>query len=97
MVLEMTKPVFAGFFRPCDTQTDLLSSRDCLHGGESFDFRILKNGGFLSKPFVSGKTLFDISVNTDQICMGFGAETPGKYKQHVHLSYFRTKIWLKSY
>ena len=39
---------------------------------------ILKNGGFLSKPLDSGKTFFDFSVNTDQICMGFEADTPGK-------------------
>ena len=44
------------------------------------DFRILKNGGFLSKPLVSGKTFLDISVNTDQICMGFEADTPEKWK-----------------
>ena len=35
------------------------------HSGESCDFRILKNGGFLSQPLDSGKTFFDISVNTD--------------------------------
>ena len=31
-------------------------------GGESRDFRILKNGGFLSKPRISGKNFFDIPV-----------------------------------
>ena len=43
------------------------------HGGESQDFRGLKNGGFLSNPLDSGKTLFDITVNTGQIGMGFEA------------------------
>ena len=57
----------------------------------------IKNGVFLSNPLDSGKTLFDISVNTDQIGMGFEADTPGERKQHVHLSDFQTKIWLKSY
>ena len=41
---------------------------------ESRDFRV-KNGGFLSKPLDSGKTLLDISANTGQIYMGFEAET----------------------
>ena len=50
------------------------------NGGESHDFRILKNGGLLSKPLDSGKTFSDIYVNTDQIDMGFKfkADTPGK-------------------
>ena len=43
------------------------------------------------------KTLFDISVNTDQIGMGFEADTPEQWQQHVYLRDFRTKIWLKSY
>ena len=47
-----------------------------VQGGESRVFRILKNGGFLSKSLYSGKTFFDISVNTDQIGMGFEADTP---------------------
>ena len=47
-------------------------------GGESRDFRGLKNGGFLSKPVDSGKRFFDSSANTDQIGMGFKADTPGK-------------------
>ena len=49
------------------------------HGGESGDFRGLKNGGFLSNPLDSVKTLFDISINTHQIGMGFEAD-PGKKK-----------------
>ena len=52
---------------------------------QSRDFRGLKNGGFLSKSLDSGKTLFDISVNIDQIDMGFEADTMGKRKEHVHL------------
>ena len=31
-----------------------------------------------SKPLDSGKTIFDISVNTDQIGMVFKADTPEK-------------------
>ena len=50
------------------------------NGGESGDFSILKNGGFLSKPFDSGKTFIGISVNTDQNGMGFEAENPEKMK-----------------
>ena len=46
------------------------------HGIESCNFRLLKNGGLLSKPLHSGKTFFDISVNTDQFGMGFEADTP---------------------
>ena len=47
----------------------------------------IKNGRFLSKPLDSGitKTFFDISVNTDQISMGFEADTREKLKQHAHL------------
>ena len=48
------------------------------HGGELLDFGLLKNGGFVSKPLDSGKTFFDISLNTDQIGMGFEADTAGK-------------------
>ena len=50
------------------------------HRGELRDFRILKKGGFLSKPLDSGKTFFGISVNTDPIGMRFEAENPGKMK-----------------
>ena len=32
----------------------------------------------IENPFDSGKTYFDISVNTDQIGMGFEADTPEK-------------------
>ena len=30
----------------------------------------------LKKPVDSGKTFFDISINTGQICMGFEADIP---------------------
>ena len=33
-----------------------------------------------------GKTLFDISVNTGQICMKFEADTPQKILKCVHLT-----------
>ena len=39
----------------------------------------------MSKPLDSGKTFFNISVNTGQICMGFEADTTEKRKQHVYL------------
>ena len=45
----------------------------------------------------SGKTLFDIFVNTDQIGMGFKADTPRKRSNMPIFSDFQTKIWLKSY
>ena len=32
----------------------------------------------------SGKTSFDISVNTGQILMGFEEDTPAKLHQHAH-------------
>ena len=38
----------------------------------------------LKKNVDSGKTFFDISVNTGQICMGFEAEIPEKLKQQAH-------------
>ena len=53
-------------------------SRTQNHGEQSLDLKILKNGGFLSKPLDSGKTFFDISVSTDQIGMGFEADSPEK-------------------
>ena len=39
----------------------------------------------------SGKTLFDISVNTGQICMRFEADTPQKLLKYAHLSNFPDK------
>ena len=48
------------------------------HSRESCDFRILKTGRFLSKSHDSGKTFFDISVSTNQIGMGFEADTAEK-------------------
>ena len=38
----------------------------------------------LKNPVYSGKTFFDYSVNTGQIDMGFGADTPEKRPQHAH-------------
>ena len=51
----------------------------------------------VEKKIDSGNTFFDIFVHTDQIGMEFKADTPEKRKQYVHLSGFRTKIWLKGY
>ena len=39
----------------------------------------------------SGKTLFDISVNTGQICMKFEADTPQKLLKYAHLTKFSNK------
>ena len=47
----------------------------------------------MSKPLDSGKTFFEISVNTDQIGMGFEADTP---KNEINMSIFsdyQKKIW----
>ena len=54
------------------------SVHNIFQSGEPRDFTILKTGGFLLKPLDSGKTFFDITANTDEICMGFEAVTPGK-------------------
>ena len=45
------------------------------HGGESSEFKTTTMADTIEKPFDSGKTFFDISVNTGQICMGFEANT----------------------
>ena len=52
-----------------------LRNHKVYQGGESHDFRGLKNGGFLSKSVDSGKAFFDISVNTNQIGVGFKADS----------------------
>ena len=67
-----------------------------LHGGESRDFR-LKNGGFLTNPHDTGKTLFDISINTDQIGMVLKQIPREKESNMSIFSDFQTKTWLKSY
>ena len=43
----------------------------------------------------SGKTLFDISVNTGQICIIFEADTPQKLLKYAHPPKFSDKklIW----
>ena len=46
--------------------------------GESCDFKTTTMADTIEKTVNSGKTLFDISVNTGQICMGFEADTPEK-------------------
>ena len=42
-----------------------------------------KMADFFSKPLDSGNTFFDISVNTGQICMAFGADTPEKNNRPI--------------
>ena len=39
----------------------------------------------------SGKTLFDIAVNTGQICMKFEADTPQKLLKYAHLTKYSDK------
>ena len=41
---------------------------------------------FLEILWDSDKTLFDISVNTGQICMNFEADTPQKILKYAHLT-----------
>ena len=45
-------------------------------GGESRDFKTATMADTIEKPVDSGKTFFDMFINTDQICMGFKADTP---------------------
>ena len=40
-------------------------------------------------------SFFDISVNNDRICMGFEADTPAKWKQHVHFERLSDKDLVK--
>ena len=49
------------------------------HSGESCDFRGLKMADSCPNPSIQVR-LFDISVNTDQIVMGFEADTQEKSK-----------------
>ena len=48
------------------------------HSGESHDFRTTTMADTSQPTVHSGKTFFDISVNTGQIAMGFEAVTPEK-------------------
>ena len=62
------------------------------HGGEPTSHHvILMIGIFLEILCDSGKTLFDISVNTGQICMKFEADTPQKWLKYAHLTKFSDK------
>ena len=65
------------------------------HGGESCDFKTTTMADTNENPIDSGKTFFDISVNTDQIGMGYEADIPEKFQQHAIVCDFQTKIWLK--
>ena len=44
----------------------------------------------------SGKTFYDISFNTGQICMRFEADIRKNDSNRHNLCGFQTKIWLKS-
>ena len=49
------------------------------------------NRSRVPKTVDSGKTFFDISVNTGQICMGSKADTLEKGHQHAHIIVFSDK------
>ena len=49
-----------------------------MRGGELRDFKTTTIADIVEKTVDSGKTFFDISVNTGQNCMGFKADTLGK-------------------
>ena len=57
----------------------------------SRDFNKWVHGIFIEIVCDSGKTLFDISVNTGQICMKFEADTPQKLLKYAHLIKFPDK------
>ena len=50
------------------------------HCGESLDFKTTIMADTIEKTLHSGKTFFDISGSTGQICIGFVADTPDKMK-----------------
>ena len=63
------------------------------HGGESPDFKTTTMADHIEKkPVDSGKTFFETSVNTGQICMGFEADTPENDSNMPIVCDFRTKI-----
>ena len=47
------------------------------------------------KPLDSGKTFFDISVNTDKICIEFEADIPEKWQTHAHCMQLSDKDLVK--
>ena len=51
----------------------------------------------MSKPFDLGKTIFDISINNDQIGMRFEADTPDNCQEHVYLLRLSDKDLVKKY
>ena len=55
------------------------------HSEKSLNFLTTTKANTIKKnPANSGKTFFDISVNTGQICMGFKADTPEKWQQQAN-------------
>ena len=45
----------------------------------------------IEKNVDSGKTFFDISINTGQICLGFEIDTMEKWQQHAHCMWLSDK------
>ena len=66
------------------------------HDEESRDFKTITMADTIEKTLHSGKTFFDISVTTGQICRGVEADTPESDSNRPIVCDFRTKIWLKS-
>ena len=56
-----------------------LAPTNWLKRGEARDLRVLK-----MEDTCPEKSFFDISFNSGQICIGFKADTPEKWQQHVH-------------
>ena len=60
-------------------KANLVNTYKSKNGGETRDFKTQKRVQIpLKTPIDPGKAFFDISVNTGQIFMGFGADTPEK-------------------
>ena len=67
--------------RPCKFIRNILGTFIAdKHGGESRDFKTARIADTIEKSIDSGKTFFDISINSDQICTGFKVDAPGKLK-----------------
>ena len=64
------------------------------HGRESRDFKTTTMADTIEKTDDSCKTVFDISVNTGQICMGFKVE---KWQQQAHCRRLSDKDLVKKF
>ena len=55
-----------------------------VHVRESPNFKPTATADAIAKSFDSGKTFFDISINSGHICMGFEADTPEQWQHQAH-------------